>query len=308
MNLHGIDLNLLVALDALLDLQNVTRAGEKLHVSQSAMSGSLARLREHFQDPLLVPVGRRFQRTFLADELVRPVRALLLQAEAVFKTQPRFSAAESTRVFKVMASDYGSNVAVAEVLRRVKDAAPGVGVEVVPFSDAPGQSLEEGDIDALIIARDYLAPRHPYEVLFTDTFACVVWCDNPVVGECITLAQFLALGHVVVKYGKHSIAHIEEKFFHSAGVGRRVEVTVSSFSAVPQFIVGTHRIAIMHRRLAVNYAKTMPLRLLRPPMAMPAVDECMQWHAYRDNDPGGAWFRTQLALAAGELKRADPVP
>ncbi|MDB5806133.1 MAG: transcriptional regulator, LysR family [Betaproteobacteria bacterium] len=304
MNLNGLDLNLLVALDALLEEQSVTRAGERLHLSQSAMSGALARLREHFGDPLLAPLGRKLKRSALGDALVAPVRAILMQITAVFEAGPVFDPASSSRCFKVMASDYGSTVLVSEFLRRIKDRAPRVGVEVIPFADSPAQSLEEGDLDALIISREFLSPNHPSELLFTDTFACVAWDGNPNIGKRIAIAQFLDSGHVVVKYGKHGIAHIEERFFQRAGYKRRVEVTVTSFSAVPRFIVGTYRIAMMHKRLATLYAQTMPLRVLPPPINTPVLEQSMQWHAYRNDDPGGAWFREELRQAARALPGA----
>jgi DNA-binding transcriptional LysR family regulator len=301
MNLNGLDLNLLVALDALLEEQSVTRAGEKLHLSQSAMSGSLARLREHFGDPLLLPLGRKLKRSALGDALVAPVRAILMQISAVFEAQPVFDPSRSNRCFKVMASDYGATVLVTELLRRIKDSAPHVGVEIIPFADAPAQSLEEGDLDTLIISREFLSALHPSELLFTDTFACVAWAGNEAIGERIGIEQFLDLGHVVVKYGKHGIAHIEERFFTQAGYKRRIEVVVTSFSAVPRFILGTYRIAMMHRRLADLYAQTLPLKILPPPIKAPVLEQSMQWHTYRDNDPGGVWFRDELRKAARAL-------
>jgi LysR family transcriptional regulator, nod-box dependent transcriptional activator len=304
MNLNGIDLNLLVALDALLETQNVTRAGEMLYVSQSAMSGSLSRLRECFEDPLLVPLGGKLKRTALAEELRQPVRALLTQTKALFERRPSFVPEASSRVFRVMASDYGSVAVVSELLRCITRSAPRVGVEVIPFSDCPAQSLEAGDIDALIIAKPYLSPAHPFKLLFEDTFSCVVWTGNADIDGQIALVQFESLGHVVVKYGKHGIAHIEEKFFQTAGISRRVEVVVSSFSSVPQFIIGTDRVAMMHTRLALSYAKSMPLKVLPPPLRMPLVEECLQWHVSREHDPGNAWFKKQ-ALSTLSTRPSD---
>ena len=301
MNLNGLDLNLLVALNALLDEQSVTRAGERLHLSQSTMSGALARLREHFGDPLLVPLGRKLRRSALGDALTAPVRAILMQITAVFETRPLFDPSTSTRCFKVMASDYGSTVLVAEFLSRIKDRAPRIGVEIIPFADSPAQFLEEGDLDALIISREFLSPHHPSELLFTDTFACVAWQGNKGIGKRFDMEEFLNLGHVVVKYGKHGIAHIEERFFQRAGHKRRIEVTVTGFSAVPRFIVGTYRISMMHRRLANLYARTMPLKLLPPPIKMPMLEQSMQWHTYRSDDPGGLWFREELRRVARSL-------
>lgn len=300
MHFKGLDLNLLVALDALLEEKNVSRAGERIHLSQSAMSGALSRLREHYQDPLLVQIGRKFKLTELAESLVQPVRSLLLQIEVAMNPTPVFDATRSTHAFVVMASDYGSIVLIAEALRRLEKLAPHITVEIRPFSDAPLESLERGDIDLLVIARDFLSEAHPSAPLFADRFVCVACSKNSLIGDTISVEQFVNLGHVVVKYGKKGIAHIQEKFFESRGYVRRVEIVATSFSAVPHFLVGTDRIAVMHERLAKKYASVMPLKLLAPPIEMPTLNQAMQWHTYRDKDPASMWFRGQLArISAG---------
>lgn len=300
MHFKGLDLNLLVALDALLEEKNVSRAGERIHLSQSAMSGALSRLREHYQDPLLVQIGRKFKLTELAESLVQPVRSILLQIEVAMNPTPAFDPARSTHAFVVMASDYGSIVLIAEALRRLEKLAPHITVEIRPFSDAPLESLERGDIDLLVIARDFLSDAHPSASLFSDRFVCVAWSKNSLIDDTISVEQFVNLGHVVVKYGSKGVAHIQEKFFAARGYVRRVEIVATSFSAVPHFLVGTDRIAVMHERLAKEYASVMPLKLLAPPIEMPTLNQAMQWHAYRDQDPASMWFRGQLArISAG---------
>lgn len=295
MHFKGLDLNLLVALDALLEERNVSRAGERIHLSQSAMSGALSRLREHYQDPLLVQIGRTLRLTELAESLVQPVRAILLQIEVAMNPTPAFDPSTSTHAFAVMASDYGSIVLISEALRRFEKTAPHITVEIRPFSDAPLQALEHGDIDLLVMARDFMSEEHPVAPLFTDRFVCVAWSGNSRIGDTISVEQFVSLGHVVVKYGRKGIAHFQEKFFESRGYARRVEVVATSFSAVPHFLLGTDRIAVMHERLAKVYAGVMPLKLLSPPIDMPVLRQAMQWHTYRDKDPASIWLRGQLA-------------
>ena len=124
MDLHLFDLNLLVALDALLRECNVTHAGNRLNLSQPAMSGALARLRDHFQDELLVPAGRRMIRTPLAEKLVQPVHEILLQIRGTLEARPLFDPATSTRHFSIAASDYVIAVLIADVLRSVRCPRP----------------------------------------------------------------------------------------------------------------------------------------------------------------------------------------
>jgi DNA-binding transcriptional LysR family regulator len=306
-NLNRLDLNLLVALDALLELRHVSRAADKLHVTQPAMSASLAKLRQHFDDPLLVPIGRQLHLTPMAEDLAAQVRSILTQVEGLLQARPSFDAASARSVFKVMASDYGLSVLVAELMRRLKTIAPRVGVEVVPFSDSPSKSLAEGHVDILVIARDFLAAGHPTAALFEDSFVCVGWRDNPELGDRLTREQFLQMGHVVVKYGPGSIPHLAERFFLNSGVGRRVEVTVTGYNSVPHVLVGTGRIALMHARLAAIYARQMPLKLYAPPIGVPMVDQTMQWHSLRENDRACSWFRDQVLQTARHIRETPRI-
>jgi LysR family nod box-dependent transcriptional activator len=306
-NLNRLDLNLLVALDALLELRHVSRAAEKLHVTQPAMSASLAKLRQHFDDPLLVPIGRQLHLTPMAEDIAGQVRSILTQVEGLLQARPSFDAASAESVFRVMASDYGLSVLIAELMRRLKTIAPRVGVEVVPFSDAPSKSLSEGQVDILVITRDFLAPGHPTAALFEDSFVCVGWRDNPELGDQLSLEQFLRMGHVVVKYGPGSIPHLAERFFLNSGIERRVEVTVTGYNSVPHLVVGTDRIALMHARLAAIYARQMALKLYSPPIRVPMVDQAMQWHSLRENDRASKWFRGQVLETARSIRETPRV-
>src|SRR3954464_7975342 len=136
MRYQRIDLNLLIALDALLAERNVTRAAERMHMTQSAMSGVLARLREYFDDQLLVPVGRAMKLTPRAESLIEPVRDILLKVDSTLGVRPEFEAATAQRHFVLIASDYVSNVLLAEVLRRIALVAPGLSFDVRPSSNS----------------------------------------------------------------------------------------------------------------------------------------------------------------------------
>src|SRR5579872_2823544 len=130
MDFRGLDLNLLVAMDALFAERSVSRAGERLHLSQSATSGALARLRYTFRDPLLVPVGRTMALTPLAEGLVGPIREFLLRAEFILHASPVFDPATSPRKFRLMMSDYVETVVMTEALPRIQKVAPGITFEL----------------------------------------------------------------------------------------------------------------------------------------------------------------------------------
>ena len=175
MELHRFDLNLLVTLDALLSERNVTRAGLRMNLSQSAMSGALGRLREFFQDELLVPMGRTMVLTPLAQDLMQPVRDVLLQVQSTIATKPRFDPATSTRHVSVAVSDYVTSVLMADFLRDLQCQAPSITFDLRPVGKRAAEDLESGELDLLIAPEMFASPVHPKEVLFEDTHTCIAW-------------------------------------------------------------------------------------------------------------------------------------
>src|SRR5690606_6206998 len=145
-------------------------------LTQSAMSGALARLREYFGDELLVQMGRRMVPTPLAEDLAPQVREILLKIKATVEARPGVDPATSTRQFSLMMSDYCSTVLMTKVLPRLERLAPGVRVEVLANNivEQPTEYLERGDIDFLVMPQDFLTNDHPREVLFEDDYACIV--------------------------------------------------------------------------------------------------------------------------------------
>ena len=312
MRYHKLDLNLLTALKALLTEKNVTRAGEAVHITQPAMSGVLARLREYFGDPLIVQVGRKMELTPLAESLVEPLTDALLRIDATITTRPEFNPLTTNRRFSVVASDYSINVLLLEVLRRVHREAPGLSVEFRTPSESAPAELEEGEVDFIINPESQNSPMQSGVVLFEDSYVIVVDADNHEVGDSIGIEQYLALRHVAFKSGKFGLPQLESWVANRYGDERRVEVITHSFSLLPRLVVGTARIATMHTRLAQQCAGSLPVRLVKPTFEIPRLVEVLQWHKYRDLDPGSMWFRDMIIEGAralpslGELEHANP--
>jgi LysR family transcriptional regulator, nod-box dependent transcriptional activator len=291
MHFRGLDLNLLVALDALITEKNISRTGERIHLSQSATSGVLARLREYFNDELLVPVGRKMMLTPLAEELAWPIGELLRQAEGIMHRNPVFVAAESKREFRVIMSDYVATVLMSRALPILEQQAPHVAIHLI-IGTRYDTLLERGEADLVILPQQYLASGHPTEDLFSDRFACLVCASNAEVQKGLSLKTYQRLRHVVVNFGEHyDQPGFEQRFLEEAGIHRDIAVTVPTFALVPQLVMGTNRVATIHRRLAAYYARHLPLRVLKPPIEFPLLKEAMQWHTYRDSDPGLRWLR-----------------
>jgi DNA-binding transcriptional LysR family regulator len=306
MKLSQFDLNLLVALDALLTEENVTHAGMRIHLSQSATSAALARLRSFFQDQLLVPVGGRMVLTPMAKSLVKPVRSLLLQAQATIAMKAQFDPAHSRRHFSLAVSDYVATVFMADALTLVQRQAPHVTFELVPTSERAVEALEAGTLDFLI-APDVFAPKtHPKVPLFEDTHTVIAWTGNSRVGKRISLEQFLNMGHVAIHVGEGPGPNFDELFLRRLKYKRRAEVVAHSFDVVPHLVVGTNRIATVATRLAKKYAQFLPLKLIPLPIEVPPMTEVLQWHKYHDQDPAYIWLRGVLKCSAAKLLR-NPV-
>jgi LysR family nod box-dependent transcriptional activator len=301
MRYQRIDLNLLIALDALLAERNVTRAAERVHITQSAMSGVLSRLREYFDDQLLVPVGRSMRLTPRAESLVEPVRDILVKVDSTLGTQPDFVPATASRNFVMIASDYVCNVLLAEVVRRVAQAAPGLSFDIRPSSSAMAQDLDQGKIDFLITPAHLTLPGHPQVVLFDDTYHVIACAQHAAVQAGVTMHQYCSLGHVAYQNEQGVNPWFEQWYANQHGNTRRIDIVTHGFIIIPRFIVGTMRLATVQTRLAKQFEQAMPIRLLEPPMETPRLTEVLQWHKYRADDPGVQWVRDQIVAVAETL-------
>ncbi len=300
MHFKGLDLNLLVVLDALLTEKNTTKAGQRIYLSQSATSGALSRLREFFGDPLLIQSGQKMVLTPLAEGLVGPVRQLLNEAESIISVNASFDPETSTRTFRLNMSDYSATIIMTKVLEKLRKVAPGVHIEITSLQEEIPEALERGDLDFLIVPNEFSSTLHPSEVLFEDSYVCVVWSGNQAIKKSISLEQYLSSGHVVARFGRTQNRTFEEIHLNRAGYVRRVEVVLPHFSLVPEFVVGSHLVATMHERFARFHSRFLPLKLLPMPIEMPRFTAKVQWHRFHDHDPGTKWLHALIKEAAQE--------
>ena len=298
MRFNKLDLNLLYALDALLSERSITRAAARINLSQPATSGVLARLREYFNDELLIQVGRTMASTPLALSLQQPVRDILLRIQSTIAVQPDFSPRESKRHFRVMTSDYPISVVISDLSRHLLQVAPGITMQLVMPGVDMAESLDRGEIDLLIMPKQYMAPRHPVTALFDETFSCVICNGNALVGDSITVEQYSSLGHVTTVFGPQEHPSLEAAFLKTNAITRRSEIITNNFNTLPLLVLGTDRIATMHSRLAKMFARYLPLRILPLPVEIPAVTWCMQWPSHLGGDQAHGWFRQQVQAFA----------
>jgi LysR family nod box-dependent transcriptional activator len=303
MRFNGLDLNLLVVLDVLLSEQNITRAGERLFLSQPATSAALGRLRAYFEDDLLVQVGRRMVLSPVGEALAEPVRDLLIQMRTTLESRNTFQPHAAHRTFTLMASDYVGMVLMPEVSRRLSEAAPGCSLELFSPEDDAIHEIDRGHTDFLILPQAQLTEGHPSTPLFEDVFVCVVCGEHG--PECISMDTYKELGHVLVRWGsQHRMPTLDAWFLRRFDFERRVEVTTHTFNSVPPYLIGTRRIATMHRRLAELWAKHFSLRILPAPWDAPNLTIGMQWNTYRQHDPALTWLRNLIIEVAAGLDQA----
>ena len=300
MDLRGFDLNLLVALDAMLRERSVTNAGRRVHLSQSAMSGALARLRHAFNDQLLVSGRGGMSLTPLAETLVEPVASILRQTQETLSAHVRFDPSTSEHRFTIAASDYATTVLLGDALRDISVQAPHVTVVIAPLRDRM-EEVEDSDIDLYILPQAIIPQGRPHELLFHDTFTCLVWREHPDVGERLTLEQFTSLGHVVVSFSEDHKTTSDDLLAPWVGVERKAEVVVPHFHALPDFVVGTKRVATIQLRLARRLATSYPVRIVGAPVPMPRLDEAMMWHPRFEQDPAHVWLRSRLKRIASDM-------
>jgi len=283
----------------LLTERNTSRAGERLNLSQPAMSNALARLREYFEDELLVQQGRKFFLTPRGESLVEPVREVLMSIESTIATKPVFEPRTASRVFSVVLSDFTMTVFIPELIRHLYETAPGVRLDLRMLNDTPVAQLEEDGADLLIIPAQYVSDEHPHLSLFQESHLCVTWEGNHRVRDGLTFENYLECGHVVAQYAAGFKAPaLDSWFLERFGVKRRIEITAPTLAALPSLVVGTDRIATVHRRLAERAAAFLPIKIWESPVEIPMMEQNMQWHRHRSNDPALQWLREQ-AVAVG---------
>jgi DNA-binding transcriptional LysR family regulator len=303
--LDGIDLNLLKAFDALMQEQNVTRAAERLSVTQPTASAALARLRRLFGDELLVKAGRGMRPTPFAERLAGRVHEALLELEDIVRSHEGFDPARDEQTFRVMVTDYTALILMRPAIRAVTAAAPRVRVEL----EARGMSehaarLQAGDVD-LAVVPDRLSRNSglPRIELFSDRFVLAAWRGNASVTDTMSLADVAALPYLTYSVGTEP--SMVDSLLTELGQDRRPDVLVQSFVTGALLLKGTRLVSFVQSRLAALFADLAELRVVPAPIDMPPLLETLTWHPRSTSDPGHRWLREQLAAAAAAL---PPVP
>ncbi|MGE0457505.1 MAG: LysR family transcriptional regulator [Bauldia sp.] len=303
MSIERIDLNLVTVLHHVLTAGSVVRAAERLHLTPSAISNSLARLREVLGDALFVRSGRKLVPTPRALELAPEIASVVASLRDIFENKP-FDPATCDRVFTLASAD---NIGVLpEVATGFAGTLPRASLRIVSLDQAIStDALASGEADVLL---GVLQPNTPSEYrsepAYRERLVCAVWAGNQTVGHQLTLSRFLDARHVqVTLQGKHPMDAIDAPLAE-LGHARTVALSVPQFALAAMCVVGTNYIATLPETMGRQMAKVVPIRLFPPPVRLPAVTIVQIWHARSDGDPGTAMLRRIIREAGFNVGRA----
>ncbi len=304
MRFKKLDLNLLVALDHMLEHRSVTEAAGRMFMSQSAMSNALTRLRTYFDDPLLVQVGRRMELTPRAEALRPAIRDVLVRVEAAIDRGPQFEPDQSDRTFNLLLSDYSLRVLMPTMFRLADDQNATVRFNLRAQEIAPYNQIERGEVDLLIAPEPFVSPDHPSTLLYEDRYVVVAWAKGKYGTGPMDSRAYEAAGHVVMVPPQQAQT-VDGRLIAGGGLTRRVEATTFSFASLPYLITGTNRIATVHGRLAALMKNEADLVSYPLPVEAPPLRQMIQWHMLRDGDPGLSWLRDLALASAATLDGID---
>ncbi|MCX4029695.1 LysR family transcriptional regulator [Endozoicomonas sp. SM1973] len=312
MNIARVDLNLLVYLDVLLRERNVTKAAAHLGITQPAMSNGLRRLRELFDDPLLIRTSEGMTATERAQDLQPIVRDVLAKIEQALQPQKAFDAKHSDRVFRIMASDYAESTLIPEVLKRLRHEAPTVILDVLTPSDVSFLDVEQGRVDMAINRFDDMPQSFHQTTIWRDTFSCLISVENPLLAD-FTLANYLQAQHIwVSKTGMgvgvgitpqdvQRLGWVDEALT-KLGKKRNISVFTRHYQVATLLAQEKDLVATLPTRAALLQQKNNQLVIKQPPFEIPPFELKMAWSPLLQHNSAHQWLRRLIVEVAGRVK------
>lgn len=287
-----LDLNLLPVVLALAEQRSVSAAARQLGMSQPAVSGALARLRESFGDPLFVRTARGMEPTPRTLALLPPTRAALGMVNNEILQAQGFDPSTSEKQVTLALSDIGEMVFLPKILQHLQTQAPHMTVRSVTMPVAQlERGLELGEIDLAIgYFPDLKGNNFFQQRLFSHSFVCLLRADHPIKGNKLTPKQFMALGHAVVNAEGRS-QEVFERYLQKQGIRRRVVLNTPHFMSLPAIITRSDLVATVPLAAGVWFSSTARVRMVRPPFEIPSFDLRQHWHRRFNNDPQSKWLR-----------------
>ena len=307
MNIQNFDLNLLLALDALLKEQHVTRAAARIGLSQPAMSNALARLRDLLGDPLLVRTPRGMVPTPRALQLQAPLQEALQAIQRAVSEPDTFSPATTQAGFDLMTSDAIGMLLLPHLAERVRRQAPGMGLRVhTLFADDPWESLEAGRMD-LVVGVYGEKPANVRELsLYRERFVCLMREGHPLAHQRLTLSQYVELPHIRIATSRAGLGYSAvDRILEQRGLTRHIALSLPHFLVAPFVVARSDYVITFPSRLAAHFQRLLSLRVIEPPLPLPDYTISLFWHERLHREPACVWLRGQIAEAAQDLEESD---
>lgn len=295
-----LDLNLLVTLETLLVEQNVTRAAERLHLSQPAVSAQLSRLRELFDDPLLIPVQRGMTPTAKAMELLDPLREALDQVRATVERQRHFNPAKARLTVAIACTDYLQRTVVQPLAIALRKRAPGVRIALLHLDPPQLETqMASGQVDLALMTPEHgpvsLRSRH----LFDERYVLIGRHRHPGLRRGLTVEQFAKLDQVIVSLDGGEFTTPVDDGLAALGYKRNVALSAASFLFVPEIVAHSDFVALVPERLVRDARET--LKVVECPFPVPGFAVSMLWHERNHGHSGQRWVREVVMEMAGTL-------
>jgi len=296
-DMRTLDLNLLKALDALLDERSVTRAAARLALTQPAVSGMLNRMRDHFDDPLFIRAPHGMVPTTRAEALAAPVKRILADIDALL--QPiAFDPITANLTFTLAATDYALRAVVVPFIAALKVRAPHIRVRVVPVEpERLVNQLGQGKLDLALMTPHTTPDELHSRALYDERYVCMMRADHPDAGKPLTLDRFCALEQVLVSYEGEGFHGVTDDALAKIGRTRRVGLSVSSFLVLPDVLTISDMIAVVPERMAENRAGMF---VCDTPASVQGFTKSMAWHERTHRSPAQQWLRELLLETSGQ--------
>jgi len=306
-NIGSVNLNVLLAFEALLEEQNVSRAATRIGLSQPAMSNALARLRELFNDPLFIRTSRGMIATSRALELAVPIRDGLAQLRGAFTERPCFDPRVSTRSFRLAMTDYAELSLLAGLLQSLARAGSSSQIvvrRVDRIFQPPEAELRAGSFDAAIgfyPDANSLEPRTRSSNLFAEQNVCIARKRHPLLRKRFTLREFAAAGHVGVFYRDETVGLVDN-ILAGYGVRRRLVATTPHFLTAVFLVAQSDLIAVVPAGLATRFQRPLGLQIRHPPIPLPTLHMRLLWNENTTVDPALQWFRSVIVQSLARAR------